>query len=178
MKKIIFLVFFISFVVPSYCQQYGSFMGIKLGGDINTFIKQISSKGFEYDRQDDIHPDAHYFKGAYLGKYVELLVGITPQSHKVYVVSVLFNQYKVGVVNDYELKRYYKELKTKIKVKFGKPTDEDYTMKEIGGCNTRWANSIGQVLLGYSDINGDRLSIIFSDFKTRKIAKKEENEYL
>lgn len=178
MKKIIFLVFFMSFVVPSYCQQYGSFMGIKLGGDINTFIKQISSKGFEYDRQDAIHPEAHYLKGAYLGEYVELLVGITPQTHKVWVVEVMFSRYKIGEARDSDIKFYYNELKNKIKAKYGTPTHDDHPLGDLEGCWADWNNSIGSISLGYSKYIGSYLNISFTDSKTHNIYEKEKDSYL
>lgn len=178
MKKIIFILFFAFTAISSYSQQLGTFMGIKLGINIDSFTKLISSKGFEYNKQDDRHPELYYYNGAYLGQYVELLVLTTPQTHKVRVVSVLFNSYKIGEAYEADIKGYYKELKNKIKTKYGKPTNNDYTIDKIGGCYTSWSNSIGRILLGYSEIKGDHLSVSFEDFKTSEIAKKEEDSYL
>lgn len=91
---------FVLFCVNATIGQNIFFMGIPLGIPLDSFKQQLLAKGFTYDseRSDNIeYYDTFLFDGRFAGEVVGVSVFVSPKSHIVYSVSVLFKGYACSI---------------------------------------------------------------------------------
>ena len=114
MKKLFAITIALLMTIAVCAQEHLSFKGIPITGSIESFCKQLSSKGFNYLGTDN---NIYFFKGVFTGQESTILVTGTDEGSNVFAVGVVFEASKEWKIlkQTYE---YYKDLYTR---KYGEP---------------------------------------------------------
>lgn len=115
MKKLFAITIALLMTVAVCAQEHLAFKGIPITGSIESFCKQLSSKGYKYLGTKD---NIYVFEGLFTGQKATILVTGSDEGTNVFAVGVVFEASKEWKIlkQTYE---YYKDLYTR---KYGEPT--------------------------------------------------------
>lgn len=178
MKKIILSFAIILASVVSFGQEteHLKFMGIPIDGTLTEFTQKLVQKGFVKSKNEQI------LTGKFAQEDVDVLIGLTPKSEKVYTCLVDFGEYTSWNL----LKNEYIRFRESLIKKYGTPINDvhyfSFPYDEGDGCEMLavkedkcnygcfWNNGIGililssgQVCISYCDPINEKLNNIEED---------------
>lgn len=108
------------------------FEGVPLGLPLDTFCLRLTAQGYSYREalsNTAQRPNEHIFHGTFGGEKVVADVYVSPRSHRVYKVGILFKELtyskwtKEGISDEAQRGRY-REYKAQLAQRYGSPTKE------------------------------------------------------
>ena len=103
-------------ISPAYSQsgKHAVFLGLPLGGDLETFVDSLEDKGYEVQTMSETIAS---FTGMFDGVQCIIEVHATPKSHTVHQVSVSFSEF---MENEVARMLKYRQIKKQLKRKYSK----------------------------------------------------------
>ena len=103
-------------MLPAYSQsgEHAVFLGLPLGGDLETFVDSLEDKGYEVQTMSETIAS---FTGMFDGVQCIIEVHATPKSHTVHQVSVSFSEF---MENEIARMLKYRQIKKQLNRKYSK----------------------------------------------------------
>ena len=113
---ILFLCISLYSMLPLYSQSeaHAVFLGLPLGGDLETFVDSLEDKGYEVQTMSETTAS---LTGMFDGVQCIIEVHATPKSHTVHQVSVSFSEF---MENEIARMLKYRQIKKQLKRKYSK----------------------------------------------------------
>lgn len=125
-------------MLPLYSQsgEHALFLGLPLGGDLETFVDSLEDKGYEVQTMSETTAS---LTGMFDGVQCIIEVHATPKSHTVHQVSVSFSEF---MENEIARMLKYRQIKKQLKRKYSK---WDYRREKA---LDEWSSSYARISLG------------------------------
>lgn len=178
------LLFFFAAVLPTFSQEHLTFKGIPITGSVESFTKQMESKGFTYLTEVE---GGRVFEGKFAGQYAATFVLFSPKTRVVWKVVVSYKAENSW----YDLKQKYLNFKRQYTEKYGAPesTHEFFSDPYYEGdgyeltalsqdkClySTYYSVDTGMINISMSKEGG--IDLVYEDkINCNKILKEQESE--
>lgn len=125
-------------MLPLYSQsgEHAVFLGLPLGGDLETFVDSLEDKGYEVQTMSEATAS---LTGMFDGVQCVIEVHATPKSHTVHQVSVSFSEF---MENEIARMLKYRQIKKQLKRKYSK---WDYRREKA---LDEWSSTFARISLG------------------------------
>lgn len=125
-------------MLPAYSQSeaHAVFLGLPLGGDLETFVDSLEDKGYEVQTMSETTAS---LTGMFDGVQCIIEVHATPKSHTVHQVSVSFSEF---MENEIARMLKYRQIKKQLKRKYSK---WDYRREKA---LDEWSSPYARISLG------------------------------
>ena len=125
-------------MLPLYSQSeaHAVFLGLPLGGDLETFVDSLEDKGYEVQTMSEVTAS---LTGMFDGVQCIIEVHATPKSHTVHQVSVSFSEF---MENEIARMLKYRQIKKLLKRKYSK---WDYRREKA---LDEWSSPYARISLG------------------------------
>ena len=131
-------------MLPLYSQSeaHAVFLGLPLGGDLETFVDSLEDKGYEVQTMSETTAS---LTGMFDGVQCIIEVHATPKSHTVHQVSVSFSEF---MENEIARMLKYRQIKKQLKRKYSK---WDYRREKV---LDEWSSTFARISLGTRRLPG------------------------
>lgn len=150
-KLTLFLCISLYCMLPAYSQseEHAVFLGLPLGGDLETFVDSLEDKGYEVQTMSETIAS---FTGMFDGVQCIIEVHATPKSHTVHQVSVSFSEF---MENEIARMLKYRQIKKQLKRKYSK---WDYRREKA---LDEWSSTFARISLGTRRLPGQRYKTLY-----------------
>ena len=140
-----------SATLPAYAQSqdHATFLGLPLGGDMETFVDSLEDKGYEVQTMSETVTS---FTGMFDGVQCIIEVHATPKSHTVHQVSVSFSEF---MENEVARMLKYRQIKKQLKRKY---SAWDYRREKS---LDEWSSTYARISLGTRRFPGHRHKTLY-----------------
>ena len=153
MNRILTLFLFISLysMLPAYSQsgEHAVFLGLPLGGDLETFVDSLEDKGYEVQTMSETIAS---FTGMFDGVQCIIEVHATPKSHTVHQVSVSFSEF---MENEIARMLKYRQIKKQLNRKYSK-----WVYRREKALD-EWSSTFARISLGTRRLPGQRYKTLY-----------------
>lgn len=148
---VLFMCVLFSATLPAYAQSqdHATFLGLPLGGDMETFVDSLEDKGYEVQTMSETVTS---FTGMFDGVQCIIEVHATPKSHTVHQVSVSFSEF---MENEVARMLKYRQIKKQLKRKY---SAWDYRREKA---LDEWSSTYARISLGTRRFPGHRHKTLY-----------------
>lgn len=138
-------------MLPAYSQngEHAVFLGLPLGGDLETFVDRLEDKGYEVQTMSETIVS---FTGMFDGVQCIIEVHATPKSHTVHQVSISFSEF---MENEIARMLKYRQIKKQLRRKYSK---WDYRREKA---LDEWSSTFARISLGTRRFPGQRYKTLY-----------------
>lgn len=138
-------------MLPLYSQSeaHAVFLGLPLGGDLETFVDSLEDKGYEVQTMSEATAS---LTGMFDGVQCIIEVHATPKSHTVHQVSVSFSEF---MENEIARMLKYRQIKKQLKRKYSK---WDYRREKA---LDEWSSPYARISLGTRRLPEQRYKTLY-----------------
>lgn len=138
-------------MLPAYSQsgEHAVFLGLPLGGNLETFVDSLEDKGYEVQTMSETIAS---FTGMFDGVQCIIEVHATPKSHTVHQVSVSFSEF---MENEIARMLKYRQIKKQLKCKYSK---WDYRREKA---LDEWSSHFARISLGTRRLPGQQHKTLY-----------------
>lgn len=138
-------------MLPAYSQsgEHAVFLGLPLGGDLETFVDSLEDKGYEVQTMSETIAS---FTGMFDGVQCIIEVHATPKSHTVHQVSVSFSEF---MENEIARMLKYRQIKKQLRRKYSK---WDYRREKA---LDEWSSTFARISLGTRRLPGQQHKTLY-----------------